>query len=218
MMRRPDYPSAASLPTAMLVEGNDDFNVVWRIAEISDIPQFHIQQAEGIDNLLDRIENQINLPGRQALGILVDANDDLPARWQAISHRLAPLGITLPQTPDPAGTIIPAQSEDDLPRIGIWLWPDNRSPGELEDFIISLIPENDPVWPLSEDYINNILARQLNKFTPGKKSRAQVHAWLAVRQDPRRMGQAIEYGDLNPTAPPFAAFATWLTRLFAASA
>ena len=211
-MRHSDYSSAASLPTTMLVEGNDDFNVVWRIAEISDIPQFHILQAEGIDNLLDRIENQINFPGRQALGILVDANDDLIARWQSLSDRLAPLGITLPQTPDPAGTIIPAQN--DLPRIGVWLWPNNQSPGELEDFIISLIPENDPVWPLSEEYIDNILAQRLNKFTPGKKSRAQVHAWLAAREDPRRMGQAIQYGDLNPHAPPLAAFATWLARLF----
>ena len=211
-MRHSDYSSAASLPTTMLVEGNDDFNVVWRIAEISDIPQFHILQAEGIDNLLDRIENQINFPGRRALGILVDANDNPAARWQAVSARLAPLGITLPQTPDPAGTIIPAQ--DDLPRIGVWLWPNNQSPGELEDFIISLIPQNDPVWPLSEEYIDNILAQQLNKFPQGKKSRAQVHAWLAAREDPRRMGQAIQYGDLNPNAPPLAAFATWLARLF----
>ena len=211
-MRHSDYSSAASLPTTMLVEGNDDFNVVWRIAEISDIPQFHILQAEGIDNLLDRIENQINFPGRQALGILVDANDNPAARWQALSDRLAPLGITLPQTPDPAGTIIPAQN--DLPRIGVWLWPNNRNPGELEDFIISLIPQNDPVWPLSEEYIDNILAQRLNKFAPGKKSRAQVHAWLAAREDPRRMGQAIQYGDLNAHAPPLATFATWLARLF----
>lgn len=207
----PDVPD----DTAMLVEGKDDFNVVWRIADISEIPQFLIYPTEGIDNLLDRIENQINFPGRRVLGIIVDADDAPNARWQAVSNRLSPLGITLPQNPDPAGTIIPAQSEDDLPRIGVWLWPDNLNPGELEDFIISLIPENDPVWPLSEKYIDNILAQQLNKFTPGKKSRAQVHAWLAAREDPRRrMGQAIEYGDLNPTAPSFVAFATWLTRLF----
>ena len=204
--------STASLPTAMLVEGNDDFNVVWRIAEISEIPQFHIRETGGIDNLLARIENQVNVSGRRALGILVDANDNPTARWQAVSRELALSGVILPPNPDPTGTIIPAQGR--LPRIGVWLWPDNRNPGELEDFIISLIPENDPIWPLSEEYIDTILARHLNKFTPGKKSRAQVHAWLSVQESPRRMGQAIEYGDLNATAPPFAAFATWLTRLF----
>lgn len=203
-----------SLPDdiAMLVEGNDDFNVVWRIARMSGIPQFLIYQAEGINNLLDEIETQIAVPGRQVLGIIVDANDNLNARWQSLSHELALSGITLPSTPDPAGTIIPAQN--DLPRVGVWLWPNNQSPGELEDFIISLIPQNDPVWPLSEEYIDNILAQQLNKFAPGKKSRAQVHAWLAAREDPRRMGQAIQYGDLNPHAPPLSAFATWLARLF----
>ena len=211
-MSRLDSSPTASLPTAMLVEGNDDFNVVWRIAEMSAIHQFHIRESEGIDNLLADIDPQVRVEGRRALGILVDANDDLNTRWQAVSDRLAPLGISLPPDPDPAGAIIPAQN--DMPRVGVWLWPNNRNPGELEDFIISLIPQDDPVWPLSEEYIDNIFAQRLNKFTPGKKSRAQVHAWLATREDPRRMGQAIEYGDLNATAPTLAAFATWLTRLF----
>lgn len=203
-----------SLPDdiAMLVEGNDDFNVVWRIARMSGIPQFFIYQAEGINNLLDEIETQIAVPGRRVLGIIVDADDNPAARWQAVSNELALSGITLPPNPDPAGTIVPAQAR--MPRVGVWLWPNNQSPGELEDFIISLIPQNDPVWPLSEEYIDNILAQRLNKFTPGKKSRAQVHAWLAAREDPRRMGQAIQYGDLNAHAPPLAAFATWLARLF----
>lgn len=204
----------ASLPDdiALLVEGNDEVQVINRIAALSSLPRIPMLNAEGINNLLDLIEPQVEVENRQALGIIVDANDNLNARWQSLSHELALSGITLPPTPDPAGTIIPAQN--DLPRVGVWLWPNNQSPGELEDFIISLIPENDPVWPLSEEYINNILAQNLNKFPQGKKSRAQVHAWLAAREDPRRMGQAIQYGDLNPHAPPLSAFAAWLARLF----
>ena len=206
---------ANSLPDgiALLVEGNDEMQVINRITTISSLPRLPIHNACGIVNLLDEIETQIDVPDRRALGIIVDANDDLTARWQSVSHQLALSSVILPQSPDPAGTIIPP-TQSDMPRVGVWLWPDNQSHGELEDFIISLIPENDPVWPLSEEYIDNILDRGLNEFAQGKKSRAQVHAWLAVRDEPRQMGQAIESRDLSANAPTFTAFVNWLKRLF----
>lgn len=197
---------------ALLVEGNDDVQVIKRIAEISSIHLPPIHETEGIDRLLTQIYPQINVSGRRALGIVVDANDAPSARWQAISDRLVRSGIAPPQYPAMEGTIIPAQSG--MPRVGVWLWPDNESSGELEDFIKSLIPEDDPVWPLSEEYIDRILAQQLNEFNIGKKSRAQVHAWLSVRRRPRRMGQAIGARDLNANAPTFATFTNWLTSLF----
>ncbi|MCY4000928.1 MAG: hypothetical protein OXF84_09015 [Bacteroidetes bacterium] len=34
--------------------------------------------------------------------------------------------------------------------------PDNESPGEIKNFISQLIPNNDPMWPLAEQYIDNI--------------------------------------------------------------
>lgn len=209
----------SALKKALLVEGKNDVHVVNHIKRISLTPEFcvipagGIDESGGIDKLLAEIDAQIKASDRQVLGIIVDADDDLNARWQDVSNKLVRSGIVPPQYPAPTGTIIPAQNH--LPRVGVWLWPDNQSPGELEDFIKSLIPEKDSVWPLSEEYIDKILAQKLNEFKPRKKSRAQVYAWLAVREDPRPMGLAIKSKDLNAKAPTCATFINWLTRLFA---
>ena len=83
-----------------------------------------------------------------------------------------------------------------MPRVGIWLMPDNQSLGELEDFVAQMIPDNDPVWPLSQDYISRI-PEEHREFAENKTSTAEVYAWLATREDPRQMGAAIGARDLE---------------------
>ena len=199
----------------LLVEGNDDEHVIHHIADRLDAtPEFRILRKGGIDPLLAAIERDIRVPGREAVGIVADANDDLNARWQAVADRIrrAGLGIRPPTHPDPAGTIIPEAAR--RPRVGIWLMPDNRSPGEIEDFVAAMIPDGDPVRPLAERYIDGIPAAD-RKFAEGKIPRAKVHAWLAAREDPRRMGAAIGAGDLDTEVTLCQSFADWLRRLFA---
>ena len=102
---------------------------------------------------------------------------------------------------------------DVSPRVGIWLMPDNNSPGEIEDFIAMMIPCNDAVWPLSETYIDSIPVTH-RKFREGKILRSKVHAWLAAREAPRRMGSAIGAGDLNVDVELSKKFVSWLRVLF----
>lgn len=99
------------------------------------------------------------------------------------------------------------------PRVGVWLMPDNRSQGELEDFVAQLIPEGDPVWPLAGRYVNDI-PRDARRFKQGKILRARIHAWLATRAEPRKMGAALGVGDLDATAPLAKTFAEWLRAVF----
>ena len=199
----------------LLVEGNDDEHVVHHIADRLDATlEFRILRKGGIDPLLAAIERDIRVPGREAVGIVADANDDLNARWQAVTDRIrrAGLGIRPPTHPDPAGTIIPEAAR--RPRVGIWLMPDNQMPGEIEDFVAAMIPNGDPVRPLAERYIDGIPEAD-RRFAEGKTERAKVHAWLAAREDPRRMGAAIGAGDLDTEVTLCQSFADWLRRLFA---
>ena len=138
----------------------------------------------------------------------MDANDSVRNRWLAVANQLRKADIVAPEDPDPAGTII-----DGTPRVGIWLMPNNRASGELEDFVAGMIPANDTVWPLSEKYVNGI-PDEARKFKPGKTLRAKVHSWLATRQEPRKMGAAIGAGDLNVAASDAGRFvaALWLSR------
>lgn len=204
----------------LIVEGNDDEHVVWHIADKdgSTLEFSILPPKRGIDPLLKAIERDIKVAGREAIGILADANDDRDARWQAVTDRIrrAGLGIEPPAHPDPAGTIIPGAAR--RPRVGIWLMPDNQSPGELEDFVAAMIPDGDPVWPRAETYISEII-RDIpmppRKFTEKKVQKAKVHAWLAARENPRPMGAAIGARDLGVDVPLCQSFADWLQRLFA---
>ncbi len=202
---------ASSDEYVLLVEGPDDQHVVRHLCESnSNMPVFYILNKVDVYRLLAGIPGEILAEGRKVVGILVDANDNIHARWQAVSDRLLSVGIATPAAPEPNGTII---DFDGRPRVGIWLMPNNLSSGELEDFIASLIPPQDPVWPLSQAYIDGIPEVD-RKFKQGKTLRAKVHSWLAARSEPRLMGSAIGAGDLNVESPERRRFVNWLRELF----
>ena len=73
----------------LLVEGIDDEHVVRRLLDRHQhMPNFEISDKKGFPNLRDSIGPELKVPGRTALGILVDANDDFNARWDSIRHQL----------------------------------------------------------------------------------------------------------------------------------
>ena len=198
----------------LLVEGQDDKHVVLHLRMRDEsMPSFDISDKDGIDQLLDSVSPEIKAPGRKSVGILVDANDEPANRWKAVRSRLQQLDLHLPEEPEPNGTILSAVPPA-IPRIGIWLWPDNQCPGELEDFVQTMIPSKDPVWPRSEAYIDCIPGPD-RKFLPGKEMKAKIYAWLATTETPGRMGTAIKAQVLDVDGPLALKFADWLRRLFA---
>ena len=112
-----------------------------------------------------------------------------------------------PDTLDGDGTII-----DGMPRVGVWLMPDNNHPGDLDDFVVKLVPEDDAVWPRAVEYIDNIPISD-RKFKEQKTMRAKLHAWLATQEEPRQMGATIGRGSLV-AGPSAKNFANWLEKLF----
>ena len=153
---------------------------------------------------------ELKVPNRRALGIVVDANDDIEARWAAVTDRLGRAGIEVGDR-DPSGTVIRGTSPE--PDVGVWIMPDNQFPGELEDFIETMIPRDDSVWPLSRAYIDGIPAES-RLFSSRKELRAKVHAWLATRKRPRPMGLAIGAGDLDVGGTVCVELTAWLRRVF----
>lgn len=195
----------------LLVEGRDDKHVVDHICRRCEpMPTFEIVDAGGLEKLMASIGSELKAPGRQAVGIVVDANDDIEARWAAVKNRLDSAGLVVGER-DSAGTVIRGTPPE--PHVGVWIMPDNRHTGELEDFIEAMIPASDAVWPLSRAYIDGIPSTD-RLFSAEKALRAQVHAWLAARERPRPMGLAIRAGDLDVEGVGCAGLKTWLRRLF----
>ena len=90
---------------------------------------------------------------------------------------------------------------------------DNKSSGELEDFVTKMIPEDDCIWPLAESYIDGI-PQECQKFKRSKIRRAKLYAWLSTREMPSRMGLAVTKGDLDLGGIFTKQFADWLTNMF----
>lgn len=196
----------------LVVEGLDDKAIAihFRIV-VESLPEFHVDDRGSIEQVLDAIQPEVLVSGRKALGIVVDANESSGRRWRAVSRRLAGVGIRAPAQPDMGGTIIEGSGR--MPRIGIWIMPDNRSDGELEDFLVTMLPEGDPIWPRAVAYVDGIPERD-RKFKEGKALRAQLHAWLATRKEPRPSGRAIRARDLRVDGALAEGFVDWLRRLF----
>ena len=196
------------------VEGTNDKHVVRQL-----IPPIGIEQKVdtvaygGINELLKSIDVTTEIEGIRTVAVIVDADDHPDRRWQAVKDRLERKGVVVPKEPDPCGTIIFCKT-DEHPRIGIWMMPDNRSPGELEHFVAKMIPDDDPVWPLSEGYIDSIPSNH-RAFRPQKETRAKVLSWIATREEPGFMGQAIDRRDLQTDGELCQTFIAWLNRLFA---
>ena len=196
----------------LLVEGQDDKHVVQHLCvQCQPMPQFRIVDKGGVQELLDSIIQEARVSGRKALGILLDVDDDSNARWNAVADRLRREDIEVPHTPEHTGTLIDGTIR--TPRIGIWLMPDNQTSGDLEDFISMMIPKGDTGWPRSQRYIDCIPERD-RKFSEKKTQRAMIHAWLATRREPRKMGTAIHTGDLRVDGRLSTDFAEWLRKLF----
>ena len=204
------HPGIASPDGVLIVEGRGDKSVVEGLcARCAPSPSFHVEPKDGIDTLLDDLGADILASDRQSVGIVVDANDDALARWTAVKDRLADEGVYIPDFPEASGTII--KGEGGRPRIGVWMMPDNCSVGELEDFVVEMIPSDDQVWPLSQRYIEEI---PNPAFRESKMLRAQLYAWLAARESPRHMGLAIRAKDLDLDGDLCKKFVDWLMRLF----
>ena len=135
-------------PRVLLVEGQDDLHVVEHLrrrhAEIEEMPPFDVLVKNNNVELLRSISGEIKTEGREVVGILIDSDNDVAARWQAVRNRL-PDGYSLADRPTLGGAVI-----ETLPRVGVWLMPDNSSVGELEDFVSQMVPDYDLVWPRAE--------------------------------------------------------------------
>lgn len=211
-------PGMGPFTHLLVVEGTSDHHAVvhfCRAASPGLESIFTRLEANGFQGVLGTVPINVNQEGMIAVGFVVDADDDPEEHWRQVISEIAEANndIQLPQDPDINGTIIPEDPTIGSPRIGIWVMPDNTSAGELEDFVVQMIPGGDAVWPLSQDYIDGI-PPDARKFDHNKIAKSQVHAWLAARKFPGLVGLAIREGDLVVNGHLSQRFLSWLTRLF----
>lgn len=197
----------------LLVEGLDDKHVLWALLAAHRVEQtFVVEELGGVERLLDNLRVRLVARSDERLGVLVDADERLEDRWRSLRDSAArAFPGALPTEPDPNGTIV------ELPggrRLGVWLMPDNRVPGMLEDFASLLVPPGDPAWTAALAFVDGLRGPAL-RFPEPRRAKARLHAWLAVQAEPGRpIGQAITAKYLEATNAASSPLITWIRRLF----
>lgn len=207
-----------TVKSVLLVEGRDDQHVIWSLLEHYRVPEaFSVNDCDGIDNLLRDLTLRLTTPTMyKHIGVVMDADENLQGRYDALRNILDGTGgydlsqVTLSER----GTIIKPLDEN-YPSFGLWLMPDNRSFGMLEDFVMTLADKNDALMDEADTVLASLEARSLNRYTPIHRSKAKIHTYLAWQEEPGKpMGQAITSKVLHAESDSAKIFVEWIKSLF----
>ena len=213
----------------MLVEGRDDQYV------LRDLLRHHgiacaipnrdgeygeeaivIDQKDGVEGVLDTLNATLDNGGVERMAVVVDADTNIQARWDALRDIFARFGgENIPRSPSPDGTIVALEQPYRVLQVGVWLMPDNQVPGILENFVSFLVPDDDaPLWRRAVDCVDGIPETQRH-FSAADLPKAQIHTWLAWQKEPGRpFGLAITARYLDADAPHALGLVDWVKRVF----
>ncbi len=200
----------------LLVEGADDEHVVKHLCSHHGLPEIdEIKSLGGIGSVIESFPVRLKESDVSVLGVLVDADTDLNGRWQSLRTHLERARYQrVPAMPSTDGTIIGPPPATLLPRVGIWVMPDNQTNGILEDFLRFLIPIPSPLFGYVQQCVNGIPTDQ-RRFSASTMSKALIHTWLSWQREPGKpLGVAITARYLDAGAPYADSFIAWLRRLY----
>ena len=212
-------------PSILRVEGKDDFHAIRHLllrhgVDCERIP-VHIKSQDGDENettgglpaLLEGMQTEVRSSTGRSVGFILDADEDPRDRWKAVSDRLSGVGLALPNEIPREGFVGDAGSFQ--ARVGVWLMPDNRRSGALEEFLQDLVSSNDSVLPVAEQSTQRA-KEQGARFADSAKRKAVLHAWLAWQARPGLpYGSAIRARYFGHDSAAALAFVEWFKRVFA---
>ncbi len=208
-------------PKRLLVEGETDKSVIPYLMEANGVawpnpphsPVF-IEPYGSVDEILkpEVIELELAASGLEVLGVVVDANGDAGKRWEDVKTWCSSEFTNLPKQ-IPAGGLDVVHS--DGVRFGVWIMPDNRFSGMLEDFLLRLIPdESRPLYDLATNSVADA-KRNGAPFRDVHVRKAEIYTWLAWQDPPDlRLHEAVEHTVLDPARAESRTFVNWFRSLF----
>ena len=200
----------------LLVEGTDDEHVLKHICGNRGVGKLDdVKPLGSVEKLLENLPVQLKESDIEVLGVVLDADTDLAARWQSLRDRLIGAGYQrVPFAPAAQGTMIAAPPDSLLPRVGIWIMPDNQTGGILEDFLHFLVPAGSILFDHARSSVAGIPAGEL-RFKQLDEPKALIHTWLAWQKEPGKpLGTAITAKFLDANVAQVDGLVAWLNALF----
>ncbi len=201
--------------TILLVEGIDDMRVIENICRKRDVAAPNeVKPHDGVEDLLRSLPIQLAAITDEGdvVAVVIDADEDVQRRWQAISNRLSDAGYeNVPSAPGLSGTILDPPAGTILPTAGVWIMPNNLDTGKLEEFLMSLVPTQDTLFTHATQVVEQL---PYKRFKDEDEVKAIMHTWLAWQERPGRpYGTAIRASFLDATVPAADGLVSWLNRL-----
>ncbi|MEK8021500.1 MAG: DUF3226 domain-containing protein [Candidatus Parabeggiatoa sp.] len=174
-----------------------------------------------INALLSKLFKDLQDGTVEHLGIVADADYTVPKteggfnkRWQQLTQPLKEMGydITAPPSQSYVGNIF--THEDGLPPIGLWLMPDHKNEGMLEDLIKKTVCEGEQQSLLQTA---SLCLKQLpiKLFKPHHHTKATLYTWLAWQKRPGQALVSTLNADLiDRHSPEIQSLIKWLREVF----
>lgn len=201
----------------LLVEGPNDEHVVKHICGNRGVPRLdEVKPLGNVESLLEAAPVQLKAADEgDVVGVVLDAATNIDARWKSICRALVSVGYdTVPDQPVADGTILDAPTGAHLPRAGVWIMPDNRTNGIMEDFLRFLVPLPSTLFDHVQDSVANIPPAD-RLFREVSEPKAVIHTWLAWQKEPGMpLGAAISARFLDANVSQVDVLVAWLMRLF----
>jgi len=192
----PATTQSISQPKLLIGEGAEEvrfFNAMLSHLKLGDI---RVEEYGGKRKLSRYLQELVIRPSYReviSIGITRDADDNASSAFQSICGVLTNIGLAAP-----AATEV---FVGDRPKVGIFILPNGRNAGMLEDLCRDAIQAY-PDMQCVDEYFKCI--HQKANRQPNNPAKARVHAWLASQVEPdRRLGEAAESGYWPWNSPAF---------------
>lgn len=212
----------------LLVEGPSDRNAVVQLVRLvrKAEPSFLAFDCKNDDGVLAQLSARLVQPhpAQKVVGLILDADidgstekDAVQRRWAQLKNRIG-ADYNLPENFPAEGLIIdPKQGRQaigTLPRIGVWLMPNNRAFGMFEDLLLESLGDHEKNYTSS--VVNRAKTDQVATFHPSHLSKAVVRTYMAWQEPPDlpHLSFAIRMGHFQNINAACAQFLDWLGRLF----
>lgn len=203
----------------LLVEGPNDASVITGVLQKHSvfIPDLKIIPCVGTGNLLNQLDLYLkNSSAYDVIGVVVDADKNVEARWQQLRDRFLKTGkYSCKKTSlEEEGIIIePIEPED--AKVGTWIMPNNKYQGTLENFLLDMVPKNDVLLEEVERELVYLENENLNRYKEKFRNKAKVHTYLSWEENPGcSLNTAIVSRILDSNTELANVFVAWIKTLF----
>ncbi len=205
----------------LLVEGKSEKTVIPELCRLCGVRcDFTIEAKDSINQLKAAFKTLLKSSNTlDKLWVIIDADTNLDGAWQSIRDILLRSGrYTISKTMKlPAdGAVILPDNPSHL-TIGVWIMPNNTDVGMLEDFMATLIPDEDSLLPHACDITDKLDSERnihAGLFKAVHLSKARIHTWLAWHDTPgQSLSVAVQKRLFATDKELSKRFAAWIDKL-----